>query len=215
METNPPPRIPYRETAQETPKIGGEMVEATDLLTKIAEGNQTALSQLYDRYSRLIYAIAWKSLNSVDECEEVVIEVFVQVWRIADRFDSKKGSADQWIFTIARSRIIDRLRKIQRLNKINMAIAAEKEIAFSTLRVNSLETIEVDERQRQVLIALGKIPLEQRQAIEMAYYQGLTHTEIATVTGLSIGTVKTRIRLGLGKLKVSCSRESSLISRRK
>jgi RNA polymerase sigma-70 factor, ECF subfamily len=95
-----------------------------------------------------------------------------------------------------------------------MAIAAEKEIAFSTLRVNPHETIEADERQRQVLIALGKIPLEQRQAIEMAYYQGLTHTEIATVTGLSIGTVKTRIRLGLGKSKVSCSRESSLISRR-
>jgi RNA polymerase sigma-70 factor, ECF subfamily len=187
------------------------MVEATDLLTKIADGNRIALSQLYDRYSRLIYAIAWKSLNSVEDCEEVVLEVFIQVWRIADRFDSQKGSPDQWIFTLARSRVIDRLRKIQLLNKVNLAITTEKEIAFSTLRVNPLETIEIAERQQQVSIALGKIPLEQRQAIEMAYYQGLTHTEIATVTGLSIGTVKTRIRLGLGKLRVSCRTEHQVL----
>jgi RNA polymerase sigma-70 factor, ECF subfamily len=177
------------------------MVEATDLLTKIADGNRIALSQLY----------AWKSLNSVEDCEEVVLEVFIQVWRIADRFDSQKGSPDQWIFTLARSRVIDRLRKIQLLNKVNLAITTEKEIAFSTLRVNPLETIEIAERQQQVSIALGKIPLEQRQAIEMAYYQGLTHTEIATVTGLSIGTVKTRIRLGLGKLRVSCRTEHQVL----
>jgi RNA polymerase sigma-70 factor, ECF subfamily len=189
------------------------MVEPTNLLKKIAEGDRTALSQLYDRYSRLIYAIAWKSLNSVEDCEEVVLEVFAQVWRIADRFDSEKGSPDQWIFTLARSRILDRLRKIQRLNKVNTAIAAEKEIAFPTISVDPLEAVEIVERQQQVLAALAKIPPEQRQVIEMAYYQGLTHTEIAAATGLSIGTVKTRLRLGLSKLKVTFETESSLISR--
>jgi RNA polymerase sigma-70 factor, ECF subfamily len=183
------------------------MVEATNLLTQIAAGDRIALSQLYDRYSRMIYAIAWKSLNSVEDCEEVVLEVFAQVWRIADRFDPEKGSVEQWIFTLARSRIIDRLRKIQRLKKINTAISSEKEIEFSTTSVNPIESVEIAERQQQVLTALSQIPSEQRQVIEMAYYQGLTHTEIAAATGLSLGTVKTRLRLGLSKLRVTFERE--------
>jgi RNA polymerase sigma-70 factor, ECF subfamily len=179
------------------------MVESTSLLTKIAEGDRNALSQLYDRYARIIYAIAWKSLNSVEECEEVVLDVFAQVWRIADRFDVDKGSAEQWIFTLARSRILDRLRKIQRLQKVNTAIAAEKQIEFLTISVDPIESVEIAERQQQVLAALSQIPPEQRQVIEMAYYQCLTHTEIATATGLSLGTVKTRLRLGLSKLRVT------------
>jgi RNA polymerase sigma-70 factor, ECF subfamily len=189
------------------------MVEATNLLTKIAEGDRTALSQLYDRYSRLIYAIAWKSLNSVEDCDEVVLEVFAQIWRIADRFDSAKGAPEQWIFTLARSRILDRLRKIQRLNKVNTAIAAEKEIALPTISVDPLESVEIAERQQQVLAALSQIPPEQRQVIEMAYYNDLTHTEIAAVTGLSLGTVKTRLRLGLSKLRIQFDSEPQLVSR--
>jgi RNA polymerase sigma-70 factor, ECF subfamily len=179
------------------------MVEAASLLTKIAEGDRTALAQLYDRYSRMIYAIAWKSLNSVEDCEEVVLEVFAQVWRIAARFDVDKGSVEQWIFTLARSRILDRLRKLQRLNKVNLAISTGKEIEFPTTSVDPLEAVEIGERRQQVLAALTKIPLEQRQVIDMAYYQGLTHTEIAAATGLSLGTVKTRLRLGLSKLRVA------------
>jgi RNA polymerase sigma-70 factor, ECF subfamily len=178
------------------------MPETTNLLAKIAAGDRIALSQLYDRYSRMIYAIAWKSLNSVEDCEEVVLEVFAQVWRIADRFDPTKGTPEQWIFTLARSRMLDRLRKNQRLNKVNTVIAAEKEIVFPTLSVDPLESVEIAERQQQVLAALNQIPAEQRQVIEMAYYQGLTHTEIAANTGLSLGTVKTRLRLGLSKLRV-------------
>jgi RNA polymerase sigma-70 factor, ECF subfamily len=189
------------------------MVEATNLLTKIADGDRNALSQLYDRYSRLIYAVAWKSLNSVEDCEEVVLEVFAQVWRIADRFDAEKGTPEQWIFTLAHSRILDRLRKLQRINKVNTAIAAEKEIAFSTISVDPLEAVEIAERRQEVLAALSQIPPEQRQVIEMSYYQGLTHTEIAIATGLSLGTVKTRLRLGLSKLKVTFKTESLIINR--
>jgi RNA polymerase sigma-70 factor, ECF subfamily len=189
------------------------MVEPTNLLTKIAKGDRTALSQLYDRYSRLIYAVAWKSLNSVEDCEEVVLEVFAQVWRISDRFDPEKGSPEQWIFTLARSRILDRLRKNQRLNKVNTAIISDKEIAFPILSVDPLETVEITERRQQVFTALSQIPSEQRQVIEMAYYQGLTHTEIAAATGLSLGTIKTRLRLGLSKLRVQFDSESQLVSR--
>jgi RNA polymerase sigma-70 factor, ECF subfamily len=179
------------------------MVEATNLISQIAGGDRTALSQLYDRYARILYAIAWKSLNSVEDCEEVVLEVFAQVWKIADRFDPTKGSVEQWIFTLARSRIIDRLRKIQRLNQVNAAIAAGKEIEFPTMSVDPIEAVEIVEQRQQVLTALDLIPLEQRRVIELAYYQGLTHAQIATSTGLSLGTVKTRLRLGLSKLKVA------------
>jgi RNA polymerase sigma-70 factor, ECF subfamily len=167
------------------------MVEATNLLTKIAQGDRNALSQLYDRYSRLIYAIAWKSLNSVEDCEEVVLEVFAQVWRIADRFDAAKGSPEQ----------------------VNTAIAAEKEIAFPTISVDPLEAVEIAERRQEVLAALSQIPPAQRQMIEMAYYKGLTHTEIAAATGLSLGTVKTRLRLGLSKLRIQFDSEPQLVSR--
>jgi RNA polymerase sigma-70 factor, ECF subfamily len=184
------------------------MNEAAHLLTKIAEGDRSALSQLYDRYSRMIYAIAWKSLNSVEDCEEVVLEVFAQIWKIADRFDVNKGSVEQWIFTLSRSRIIDRLRKIQRLDKVNIAISSGKEIEFPTISVDPIEAIEIGERRQQVLAALSQIPPAQRQVIDLAYYQGLTHTEIAAVTGLSLGTVKTRLRLGLSKLKVAFGAES-------
>ena len=183
------------------------MIAAPQLLTKIAAGDRTALSQLYDRYSRMIYAIAWKSLNSVEDCEEVVLDVFAQVWKIADRFDADKGSVEQWIFTLARSRIIDRLRKIQRLNKVDIAIEAGKEIEFPTTSVSPFESVEIAEGRQQMIAALDLIPVAQRQVIEMAYYQGLTHTEIAAALGLSPGTVKTRLRLGLSKLRVQFDRE--------
>jgi RNA polymerase sigma-70 factor, ECF subfamily len=177
--------------------------QATKLLIQIAAGDRVALSQLYDRYSRMIYLIAWKSLNSVEDCEEVVLDVFAQVWKIANRFDTDKGSVEQWIFTITRSRIIDRLRKRQRLNKVNAVIEAEKEIEFPLTSISPLESVEIAERRQQVLAALSQIPAAQRQVITMAYYQGLTHTRIAAATGLSIGTVKTRLRLGLTKLRVA------------
>jgi RNA polymerase sigma-70 factor, ECF subfamily len=173
----------------------------TKLVIQIAAENQIALSQLYDRYSRIIYSIAWKSLNSVEDCEEVVLDVFAQVWKIANRFDAEKGSVEQWIFTIARSRIIDRLRKLQRLNKVNAVVEAEQEIEFPPTSISPLESVEIAERRQQVLTALSQIPAAQRQVITMAYYQGLTHTSIAAATGLSIGTVKTRLRLGLTKLR--------------
>jgi RNA polymerase sigma factor (sigma-70 family) len=184
------------------------MVEATNLLIKIAEGDRTALSKLYDRYARTIYAIAWKSLNSVEDCEEVVLDVFAQIWRIADRFDVNRGSVEQWVFTLARSRILDRLRKLQRLDKVKTVISCGKGIDFPTISVDPIEAIEIDERRQLVLAALSQIPQEQLEAIELAYYQGLTHTEIAARTGLSIGTVKTRLRLGLSKLKVAFKNES-------
>lgn len=171
------------------------------LLTRIAQGDQSALSALYDRYAKIIYAIAFKSLQSVEESEEVVLDVFAQIWRIAERYDSQKGRVDTWIFTLARSRILDRLRKLQRTHPPTNCSLEATEIQPQADNLDLFEAAIISERRSRVMTAMQKLPDEQKIVIELAYYQGLTQSQIATATGVSLGTVKTRIRLGLKKLK--------------
>lgn len=168
-------------------------------MTQIAQQNQTALSQLYDRYAQIIYSIAYRSLRSVEESEEVLMDVFAQVWRTADRYDQAKARVDTWLFMIARSRICDRLRSGQRRGKVTDAL-----IAFDAVdKILENEDVEISERRELVLTAMGTLPIEQRQVLELSYYGGLSHREISDQTGLALGTVKTRIRLGLDKLRSS------------
>jgi RNA polymerase sigma-70 factor, ECF subfamily len=168
-------------------------------ITQIAQGEQLALGWLYDRYARTIYAMAYKSLGSVEECEELVIDVFAQVWRIADRYDVTRARVDTWLFMIARSRVLDRLRRRQRQTKVTDAvIALDPPI---DLAPGPGEAVEIGERRTLVRSALAQLPPEQQRVLELAYYQGLSHREIAEQTGLALGTVKTRIRLGLEKLR--------------
>ena len=98
-------------------------------MTQIAQQDQTALSQLYDRYAQIIYSIAYRSLGSVEESEEVLMDVFAQVWRTADRYDQAKARVDTWLFMIARSRIYDRLRSGQRRGKVKDALIAFDAVA--------------------------------------------------------------------------------------
>lgn len=170
------------------------------LIAKIIRQDGVALSQLYDRYARIIHAVAFKSLGSIEESEEVVIDVFAQVWRTADRYDAAKARVDTWLFMMARSRVLDRLRSLQRKIKVVDASVTGK-LSSPQLSVDPVEDAIVAERRQQVLTALNRLPPEQRQAIELAYYGGLSHREIAAQTGWSLGTVKTRIRLGLSKLQ--------------
>ena len=172
------------------------------LLKRIAQQEQSALARLYERYARVIYAVAFKSLGSVEESEEIVLDVFSQVWRTAERYDATKGRVDTWLFMMTRSRILDRLRSLQRAAKTENA-SVEAEIQSIRVSVDPVEDVLTRERRTQVLAALSQLPDEQRLVIELAYYQGLTHSEIAAQTGLSLGTVKTRIRLGLNKLRTA------------
>ncbi len=180
------------------------------LLIQIAQRDQSALSTLYDRYARIIYGLAFKSLRSVEESEEVVLDVFAQVWKIADRYDTQKGRADTWLFTLARSRILDRLRKIQRTKPALTVSIEALEIQPKADNVDLFEDIFVRERRVQVLAAMQTIPEEQRLVLELAYYQGLTQSQIADQTGATLGTVKTRIRLGLSKLKSALGTKEGL-----
>jgi RNA polymerase sigma factor (sigma-70 family) len=171
------------------------------LLVQIAQRDQAALSTLYDRYARIIYAIAFRSLRSAEESEEVVLDVFAQVWRIADRYDPRKSRSDTWIFMLARSRILDRLRKLQRRTPSSGEVLDIAQIQVSSSSVDPLDAAVVSERCEQVRAVLGQLPDEQRLVLELAYYQGLSHSEIAQSTGIALGTIKTRIRLGLSKLR--------------
>ncbi|MCU0525040.1 MAG: sigma-70 family RNA polymerase sigma factor [Elainella sp. Prado103] len=183
-------------------------VDDVALLTRIAQQDQAALSQLYDRYARLIYSLAFKSLRSVEESEEVVLDVFAQIWRIADRYDARKGKGDTWIFTLARSRILDRLRKLQRSRSTPTISMEMLEIQPKADGVDLFEEVLMRERREQVRAAMETIPDEQRRLLEMAYYQGLTQSQIAHQTGLPLGTVKTRTRLGLSRLKVALGKQN-------
>ncbi|HBE16648.1 MAG TPA: RNA polymerase [Cyanobacteria bacterium UBA11149] len=181
-----------------------QFTNETSLLERIARADKNALSQLYDRYGRILYALSFKILGSQEEAEEVVLDVFSQVWRIAQRYDPKKGKVDAWLFTLTRSRALDRLRILQRHEKTATA-SMEAALTPSQSTANPEEDLLIAERRDRILAAMAQLPIEQREVLELAYYQGLTHTEIATQTGKSLGTVKTRIRLGLEKLRLALS----------
>lgn len=171
------------------------------LLQRIGQRDQGALSKLYDRYARVIYAVAYKSLNSTEEAEEVVLDVFTQVWQIAAHYDAQKARVDTWLFMLTRSRILDRLRKLQRTaRKTTASLTAHRQSLMQT--DDPVEEAVIAERRSRMQAALGQLPQEQRQLIALAYYQGLSHREIAAQTSLPLGTVKTRIRLGLTKLRM-------------
>ena len=171
------------------------------LITRVAHRNQGALSDLYDRYARILYSVAYKMLGSVEESEEIVLDVFAQVWRIAPTFDRQRGRVDSWLFMLTRSRSLDRLRQKQRQTKVVDASTAAARVQLSPPMVVPEDHLLIQERRDQIQAALAQIPPEQRQVIELAYYRGLTQSQIATQMAISVGTVKTRIRLGLSKLR--------------
>lgn len=179
------------------------ILDEVDLLRRIAQQEQAALAELYDRYAQVLYSFAFKSLNSAEESEEVVLDVFAQVWRTADRYDSAKSQVSTWLFMMTRSRILDRLRRLQRTSRVAIAAESATEIQLPMPSVDPIENALLDEQQTQITLALAQLPPPQRQVIELAYFQGFTQSEIATQLNLSLGTVKTRIRLGLNKLRLA------------
>ena len=173
--------------------------ELTALVRQIADGDQDALAALYDTANRLIYGLALRVLNDQGAAEEVLMDVFTQVWRQAPNYDTGRGSPMAWLTTVARSRAIDRLRSgwqtQQRQEPLD--VAADKETHAASPEENSVFA----ERQRFVKQALAALTPEQREVIELAYYGGLSHSEIAEKLRQPLGTVKTRTRLGMMKLR--------------
>ena len=143
----------------------------------------------------------FKILGSSEEAEEVVLDVLSHVWKKAKTYQAKRGRVDGWLFLMVRSRAIDRWRKRQKYVAAveSSTIAAKSDIA--SISSTPDEMLMISERRDRVLAAMEELPPEQRQVIELGYYRGMSQSEIATQMGTSVGTVKTRVRLGLSKLR--------------
>lgn len=170
------------------------------LVQAIGQQDQGALSRLYDRYARVLYTLAYRILGSVEEAEEVVIDVFSKVWANAATYDPSRGRVDNWLFMMTRSRSLDRLRSRQRRDRV-VDVSTQQAQVEPTCTPQLEEELVIQERRDRVQAALAQIPAEQRTVLELAYFTGLSQSEIAAQLGLSLGTVKTRTRLGLTKLR--------------
>jgi RNA polymerase sigma-70 factor (ECF subfamily) len=188
------PKLTLRRTSRERePGVANAetnaMTSDQTLVTAIRTGDQGAMAALYDRFSSIVYAVALRVLQDTGAAEDVLQDIFMQLWRNPGAFDSSRGNMAAWLAVIARNRAIDVLRKRRPQDDIeDVIVSVETDMASETDRSRAME---------KVRGALQAMPSQQRSALEMAYFEGLTHTEIAEKTGDPLGTVKTRIRTGL------------------
>ncbi|MBI3800188.1 MAG: sigma-70 family RNA polymerase sigma factor [Deltaproteobacteria bacterium] len=198
-----PPEQIHRITGQEDRTLTGMTVhrqqEDGALIAAIARRQQEALDQLYERYQAVVYHLALKVLNNRESAEEVVYDVFWQVWREAERYDAQRGSVSAWLATVARSRAIDALRA-RRGKPAAADNIAERAVATEPVE-NPEEQTSLAQRAALVRVALESLPADQRTALELSFFNGLSHIEIAEHLREPLGTVKTRIRSAMLKLR--------------
>ena len=176
----------------------GTELRATDaaLIQKIVQRDESALAALYDRYASLLSSLLNRILRDTQASEEILQDVFFQLWRNAAQFDPARGSLPGWLAVIARNRAISRLRRH------NPSAGGEELLETTVIVPANLENALAQQQLlSRVKSALENLPSEQRAAIELAYFEGLTHSEIASKTGDPLGTVKTRIRSAVESLK--------------
>ncbi|HET7035138.1 MAG TPA: sigma-70 family RNA polymerase sigma factor [Thermomicrobiaceae bacterium] len=175
------------------------MAEAADveLLHAISRRDPDALVALYDRYGRLAFGLAYRILGDPATAEEVVQDAFMRVWQRADSFDAERGSLRAWLLSIVHHRAIDQVRKRGIHPEDEALDPIAPRLGVSDVWGDVLATLEAEQVRR----AVAELPGEQRQAIELAYFGGLTHSEIAQQTGIPLGTIKSRLRLGLRRLQ--------------
>ncbi len=162
-------------------------------MTAMRSGDQSALAELYDRYSPVVYAVALRVLGDTAGAEDVLQEVFLQLWRNPAAFDAARGNMGAWLTVISRNRAIDALRRRKPETDIeDVVVSVVPDMAGDADRAQAAQ---------KVRGLLGSMPTAQRSALEMAYFEGLSHTEIAEKTGEPLGTIKTRIRTGLMALR--------------
>jgi len=169
------------------------------LLVAVSRGDEAAFAALYDRYSPILLGLLLRILRSRAEAEDVLQEVFIQVWRQAGQFDPARGRPFTWLVTLARSRAIDRLRAVESRERAAQRSAEEARPEAATAETAD-DAAARSEQAEIVRRALAELPEEQRRALLLAYLDGMSQSEIAARTGQPLGTVKTRTRAGLRKL---------------
>jgi RNA polymerase sigma-70 factor (ECF subfamily) len=193
-------------TPTSTPARDHAALSNAELVRHIAAGDQRALGALYDRQVTLVHSLAVRLLNDADDAEDVVEETFWQVWRHASRYDASRGSVTTWLCSIARSRALDTLRAARRHPERAGSVTGDDDTdTIAATNESPLGGVEQSELRALVRSAIDELPAEQRETIELAYFGGLSQSEIAERTGQPLGTIKTRIRLALMKLKTRLS----------
>jgi RNA polymerase sigma-70 factor (ECF subfamily) len=166
------------------------------LIDRIVLGDEEALRELYELLAPRAYGIALKVLKDAAEAEEVMQDSFIEIWRSATRYDPRRAAVERWVSTMVRTRAIDRLRKRQSRDRMMSAAA----VMPSSSRPTPEDQFAVAQIGDRVRAALALLPDEQRHALELAYFEGLSQSEISERTGTPLGTVKTRMRLAMIKL---------------
>lgn len=175
------------------------------LMEALGRGEIQALERLYDKYSALVFSVSLRVLHDAQLAEDVVQEVFLRLWRQPASFDPGRGRFISWLMSVTRNRALDELRRVSRRNRSEDHEEDESSpldaLATSDRMDDPALGVELQEQREAVRTAMTRLPPEQRRAIELAYFSGLTQAEISDVTGDPLGTVKTRIRLGMRKLR--------------
>ena len=168
-------------------------VSDAEIIARIRSGDDAAMALMYDRYSHVVYAVALRVLSDRSTAEDVLQDVFIQFWRNPQAFNAGRGNLGPWLAVIARNRAIDQLHKKRaEVETAETVIAVDPHLESTAERKHAIE---------KVRAVLAGMPAEQRAALEMAFFEGLTHVEIAGKTGQPLGTVKTRIRSGLSAVR--------------
>ncbi|MEM0895453.1 MAG: sigma-70 family RNA polymerase sigma factor [Verrucomicrobiota bacterium] len=187
-------------------KIESNPEEESQWLRSVANGDRVAFRHLHDRFKGVIYMTIYKVLNDHQDTEDVMQEVFAQIWQKAKLFDNQRGKPLTWCTTMARNRAIDRIRSKQRRARLRDALEEENKKEEPITSRDSLDEVTANETNGIVRSAVMELSDEQREAIELAYFAGLTQHEVADRLGEPLGTIKARIRRGITKLqcKVRC-----------
>ena len=170
------------------------------LMVQVAAGSESAITKIYDATSRMVYGLALRITNDPFAAEDITLEVFLQVWRKAHTYDPARGTVSSWLITLTRSRAIDFLRS-RKKNGANAESSSDSAPDLQDWRPGPEQISLQGERATLLHAALQELAPERREAVELAYFSGLTHSEIADRTSLPLGTVKTRIRQGMMHLR--------------
>lgn len=172
------------------------------LLRRIGQADENALSELYNRYSRLVFSVALNTLSDTERAEEVTQDVFERVWVKAHTYNAEHGRMATWLSSIARHRSIDIYRQSHSRHEDLQVTWQDVEVIDIPDDQNVEWELDLTQRQQRIRRAVAQLPPEQKQALGMAFFQGRSHSEIAAALDEPIGTIKTRIRLAMGKLRV-------------
>lgn len=181
------------------------------LLDRILARDESALADLYDLHGAGVYGLALRVVRSPGDAEEVTQEVFLYVWEKARLFDARRGSMVTWLFTLARSRAIDRIRQFRSQERRRAGLRLEVEADEGAPRRLPDSAAEEEQTRRGIRAALDGLPAEQRQVLELAYFEGLSQSEIAARQDTPLGTVKTRMRQGMLRLRASLGSPTGLM----